>query len=194
MTASLFHHPQYQALLSFIRQAKGPLLLHISDTHTDSYSFARDLISAVQPALILHTGDMADEWKAGRLPEHVEDYKMRVLKILDILKDAGVETWIVPGNNDLPDYLSLHCDFPILEPGTFKTWHGISMRLSHQAISDEKEAVFAIYGHVFSADPNHPSENPKNGVVYLNGVFEWTVIDSADGSYFQISLKERKPK
>ena len=194
MTASLFHHPQYQGLLSFIQHAKGPLLLHISDTHTESYPLAEELIQAVHPALILHTGDMADEWKAGRLPEHVADYKRHVLKLLDILKAAHAETWIVPGNNDLPDYLRQHCDFPILAPGTLKNWQVISMRLSHHPITDEKEACFAIYGHIFSADPNHPSENPKNGVVYFNGVFEWAVIDSADGSYFQISLKERRPK
>ena len=96
MTASLFHHPQYQALLSFLQRAKGPLLLHISDTHTESYPLAEELIQAVHPALILHTGDMADEWKAGRLTEHVADYKRHVLKLLNILKAAHAETWIVP--------------------------------------------------------------------------------------------------
>ena len=194
MSFSLTDHPQWASLLSFIQQAEGPLILHISDTETGSYPFVEKLIAAVKPALILHTGDMADEWKAGRLPEHVAGYKKHVVTLLDILKRSDAEVWLVPGNNELPNYLRVHCDFPILPQNALKIYRGISMRLSHWPIENEQEAAFAIYGHNFSSDPNHPLDNPKKGVIYLNGVYEWTAIDCATGQYCQISMKERKPR
>jgi len=185
----------YRAIWSsFQKDAKGPLILHISDTDTASYPLVAQLIGEIRPALILHTGDMADEYKAGRLPGHIADYQKYALELLNMLKESGAEVWIVPGNNDLPDFLRAHCEFPILAPGTIKEYGGLSMRLSHYPIEHEKEARFAIYGHNFSRDPNHPADNPKDGVIYLNGVFEWTVIDCATGKYLQLPLKERKPR
>ena len=185
--------PFPDALTAFLHDAKGPLILHISDTVTASYPYVKRLIDLVKPTLILHTGDMADELKAGRIAQHVHPYEQKVVQLLKILKESGAEVWIVPGNNDLPYSLRDHCPFPILAPGTYREYHGISMRLSHHPIVQEKKARFAIYGHNFSCDPHHPAENPKNGVIYLNGVFEWTVIDASNGKYFQITQKERKP-
>lgn len=186
--------PFHAAWNAFQKEAKGPLILHISDTATKDYPLAAQLIKEIRPALLLHTGDMADEFKAGRLPEHIPAYQEHVCRLLDLLKISGAEVWIVPGNNDLPDFLRAHCDFPILPEKTFREYAGLSMRLSHYPIENEKEAAFAIYGHNFSSDPNHPADNPKEGVIYLNGVFEWTVIDCATGKYLQFPLKERKPR
>ena len=50
MSFSLTDHPQWASLLSFIQQAEGPLILHISDTETASYPFVEKLIAAVKPA------------------------------------------------------------------------------------------------------------------------------------------------
>lgn len=176
----------------FVETAEGPILMHISDTKTDSYPFVRELLAFVKPALTIHTGDMADEFKAGRIPEHVEPYLQHTRGLMDTLKELGGEVWIVPGNNDVLDMLHAEEGVEVLEPGIVRTWNGWKMQLAHHPIEKAPGMDFAIYGHVYSYDMHRPWENPKEGVVYLNGVFEWTAIDAATGKYVQIQITERK--
>lgn len=179
-------------LTEFLEKAEGPLLAHISDTKTTAYPFVRELLTLVRPTLTIHTGDMADEFKAGRIPEHVAPYLEHTRGLLDTLRELGGEVWIVPGNNDVTDMLNAEPGVEVLEPGCIRTWNGWKMQLAHHPIDSAPGMDFAIYGHVYSYDPHRPWQNPKEGVHYLNGVFEWTIIDAATGKYVQIGITERK--
>lgn len=179
-------------LVEFLAQAKGPILAHISDTQTSAYPFVRELLAFVKPALTIHTGDMADELKAGRIPEHVAPYLEKTPELMKTLKELGGEVWIVPGNNDVMEYLNAEEGIDVLEPGAIRVWNGLKMQLSHHPIEKAQDVDFAIYGHVYSYDMHRPWQNPKEGVNYINGVFEWSFIDGATGQYVQIQITERK--
>ena len=78
-------------------------LLHISDTPRSRFAYTDELIQRVRPDILIHTGDMCDDVKVGRMPVR-EEYLEALDRILEILSRSGAkETYICPGNNDLPD-------------------------------------------------------------------------------------------
>ena len=89
-------------LPEWLAECRGPKILHIGDTESLLYPYYIKLIEEVKPDIILHTGDMADEVKVGRIPGTECEYLTKIMVLLDAMQRSGARMIIVPGNNDLP--------------------------------------------------------------------------------------------
>ncbi len=73
----LFHFLERPLLPRSLRRTGEPSLLHVSDIPSDYYRFIYRLIEKLEPAYLVHTGDLADEVKLeldrARLPELEEE-------------------------------------------------------------------------------------------------------------------------
>ena len=110
-------------------------ILHIGDTESQSYPFFRALIKAVKPHVIIHTGDVADEVKVGRIPSTREEYLHKIKVMCDMMASSGAEELIVvPGNNDLEcEIAALLPTARIVKAGKTVTIDGVECQLSHSA-------------------------------------------------------------
>ena len=81
----------------------------MSDTPTTLYSAIQDFISTLQPEIIIHTGDLADDIKLEHNPQHLQRYSRSIKPFLEMLEESSArELYIVPGNHDSVDVLSHH--------------------------------------------------------------------------------------
>ena len=94
---------------AFAADAKGALLLYISDTLTAQYPALQALIDAVHPAAVIHTGDSVDEYKVGRLEADRIPYEAGMKELMEILGSADCPLYFTSGNND---DLTLITDLP----------------------------------------------------------------------------------
>ena len=131
-----------------MKDRKGGKVLHIGNTHSGFYPFYQHLIKMVQPDVIIHTGDMADEIKAGCNPEAREKYLERISGLLEILKDSGSKVYWVPGNNDLPEEVAKLAPFlQILQPNAILELEGQRICVAHARDQIEADADIYLYGH-----------------------------------------------
>lgn len=136
-----------------LRNAKGAKLLHIGDAHSSSYTYYKQLISAVKPDIIVYTGDTADEVKVGGYPELKEEYLSKVGVILDALRRTNKKVFWVPGNNDVPDEIKRIAPFmEIVTPGTVIDVEGVKISLSHSYKEIVNDAEIYLYGHSREGD------------------------------------------
>lgn len=133
---------------------KGERVLHIGDTESQSYPFFRALIAAVRPDTIIHTGDMADEAKAGREPLAVDEYNHKIKVMCDILAASGAKRIIiVPGNNDIRgEIAALLPSAEIYEPNSTVVIDGVECKLSHSVEHLVPDRRWSFYGHGFTGD------------------------------------------
>lgn len=131
-----------------MKDRKECKVLHIGDTHSGTYPFYKHLIQMVKPDIIIHTGDTADEIKAGRIPEVRGKYLERVAELFEILKDSGSKVYWVPGNNDLPEEVAKMAPFlQILQPNTVLDIEGQRICVSHSREQIQVDADIYLYGH-----------------------------------------------
>jgi len=158
-----------------LQRERGLKLLHIGDTVSATYPWYRSLIKAIQPDVIIHTGDSADELKVGRKAEDKEAYLDRVQFLVDILKESGSEIYWVPGNNDLPEEIAERAPFfKILQPDTVISLEGKDICVAHSRDQITKKADIYLYGHssryeVWSDERN----TPESDEWHLNAI--WNV-------------------
>ncbi len=179
-------------LKSFLDKASGKLIFHISDTSTELYPMLKELLDLVKPDTVIHTGDLADEYKVGRLDEHLEPYKAALVELAEILKAADCPVYVTPGNNDILSEIE-RLGFEVLPNGSSLDVFGVKLRLDHTPIVSAYNVDFAVYGHGATEDLRIDRSNIDNGVVYLNGDFNWTVIDSSTKEFIEIPVR-KKPK
>lgn len=162
-----------------LQSAKGPVLLHIGDTHSGTYAWYNSLIESLKPDIIVHTGDMADEIKAGRIPEVKDVYCDRLQGILDILKKAQSKVYLVPGNNDLVEEVQTRASFAeILKEDTVIDIGGKKICFAHEKCHISKQAEIYLYGHSERNEIwNLKKNGPEAGVWYLNSLWGVFVID-----------------
>lgn len=135
-----------------MKDRKGGKVLHIGDTHSATYPFYAHLIKMVKPDIIIHTGDTADEIKAGRIPEVRGKYLERVAELFEILKHSGSKVYWVPGNNDLPEEVAKMAPFlEILQPNSVLDIEGQRICVTHSREQIEADADIYLYGHGFRA-------------------------------------------
>lgn len=148
-------------------------LLHIGDTSSFTYPYYQELILKVKPDIILHTGDMVDEVKAGRMIGTREEYEAGLIQIADILKNSGAkEIYVVPGNNDLPELIKKHAPFAkVLAPDTQLKIGGITCTVAHAWYEVKTKSEWYFYGHGTSGEPWKPEQNDKNSVCHFNAVW-----------------------
>lgn len=84
---------------------EGVKVLHITDTPTTSYGAIINLIEALKPDFIIHTGDLADNIKLELYPEKIDLYNKKVKKFLLKLESFDCERYIAIGNHDNPIFI-----------------------------------------------------------------------------------------
>lgn len=135
-------------------ELRGEKILHIGDTNSEAYPYYKKLFSLVKPDIILHTGDMADEVKVGRIPGTEYEYLTKIKVLLRMMQESGARRLIiVPGNNDLPQEIQrLAPNAEVYPENTVLTFSGVPCLLSHQVPPLPPEFPYAFYGHSIRFD------------------------------------------
>ncbi len=171
-----------------LKDIKGPILLHIGDTPSAYYPYYFKLIEAVKPDILLHTGDMADEVKVGRIVGTVHEYMVKTRALIDRLRNAGAKRLIlVPGNNDLPHEIArMAPEAEIYPVNTRLTIDGQPCRVGHPVTRMTYDTNWSFYGHgltgeTWKPEDNHPGEPCRFNVSY--GSF---ICCLSEGKFFHL--------
>jgi len=136
-----------------IGNIRGKKLLHIGDTASYEYPYYKKLIEVLHPDIILHTGDLADEVKVGRIPGTKNEYLSKALVLLEILRSSGAEIIIVPGNNDLPEEIKrLIPEAKVYGMNSTVKIDGVECRIGHMVSKMTFDQKWNFYGHGFTGD------------------------------------------
>ena len=179
-------------LPEWLSRVEGKRVLHIGDTESQSYPFFRALIAKARPNIIIHTGDMADEVKVGRIPGTRDEYLHKLAVISEILNASGAEEIIiVPGNNDLPGEIARHIPTAkIVSPGSTVTVDGMEVRLSHSAKGFASGTKWGFYGHGFTDDRWKREDNREGGECRFNACYGATVCCPSKERFSLIKVPE----
>lgn len=175
---------------AFAAKAKGALLLYISDTTTKQYPALKNLIEAVHPAAILHTGDSVDEYKVGRLEADRIPYEAGMKELMEILDSANCPLWFTSGNNDDLNLIDGRPNVTIVPNYTVVEVEGVRFLMDHYPITEAGAVDFALSGHTGKSDFHYPPQDREGEAVYINGMFHWALIDSATKSFLRIPCKK----
>ena len=190
--AERFHREYEPIIPEGVKDIKGTKLLHISDTDSRMYSYYKKLFEAVKPDIILHTGDMADEVKVGRMPETREEYLYKSKKMIGILKDAGARVIIVPGNNDLPDEIKRLAPFAEVYPrDTIIEIDGEECRISHEVHKITYDKKWHFYGHGYTGEEWNLEKNVPGAECRFNACECTYVVSISENKYFLIDNPEK---
>lgn len=172
--ASYFRRTQLPAEVKFRKDRKGKILLHIGDVPWNSYPYIMKMIRQIKPDILVHTGDMVDNLKVGRKPEDIPDYKKQAPKLIACMEKYADEVYIVPGNNDLEDFLAeTVTKAKIIKANTVVNIDGIDFLLCHAVMHIDGEAQIYLYGHGPTGD-NHSFQ--EDGKYYSNVFFAPAVV------------------
>ena len=157
---------------------QGTKILHISDTASYTYPYVAKMIEAVKPNIIIHTGDFADEVKAGRIPGTRQEYEEDLKAICHILNSSGARIYAVCGNNDIPELVKKYLpNAHITETADIVDICGVDCLLTHSPEHVTEGATWSFYGHglsgeTWSEDKNHI----ENGICRFNAIWNFSVI------------------
>lgn len=153
-------------------------ILHIGDTRSDRYPYYRRLFELVKPDVILHTGDMADEVKVGRIPGTEYEYISKIRVLLEMMKATGARLLIVPGNNDLPEEIrKIAPEAEILNDNEEVLLSGVPCRVGHWVGRMTFDKKYALYGHgltgeTWSYEKNADSMNRRFNVMWGSFLYD----------------------
>ncbi len=180
-------------LPSGISEIKGIKLLHIGDTYSKHYPFYKKLIELVKPDIILHTGDMADEVKVGRMPETEYEYISKTKAMLGYLRDSGARIIIVPGNNDLPEAIKKLLPTAEVYPiNSVITLDGEECRIGHQVTRMTFDKKWSFYGHGFTGEEWSYEKNQEGGQLRFNAYWGAFVCSLSENKFYKIPLPKIK--
>ncbi len=159
------------AVMERIDRSEGTLLLHIGDTHSGNYPLYLELIDRIRPDILVHTGDVADERKAGRIPEDCAAWCALAHPFLEALAARVPRFILVGGNNDPEEEIAALSRIAEIYPrGTVLTVAGERIYLGHEVLRIEADAdadIF-LYGHGLTGDPRTREANTVCGRRYFN--------------------------
>ncbi len=175
-----FNYPYISKEL--LKDLKGPVLLHISDTPVDIYRYIFKVIDILEPQYIIHTGDMADNIKLGIHKDRIDSYHKGVKKLIEGLeKNEYSKIYYVLGNHDDYETVSRLAKRGIILEEGILTIDDCSFTVGHYYKEDSYEADFNLYGH--SLEPGHFK---KNETVGLNGLLNINIIDLSTKKVFHL--------
>jgi Predicted phosphohydrolases len=152
-------------------------LLHISDTPTAIYPYIARLLRRVNPSVVVHTGDLADDIKLEMYPEEAERYARFMRRLLNVLAAPHRTVYLTIGNHDRADLLPpLPPRCHICEDVAEISFRGVHFRLSHylERLAGSP-AKFNLFGHAWEDE----SYSDGDGRYFLNGVEVMRLIDPA---------------
>lgn len=168
-------------------ELQGQKILHLGDTNSRFYPCYIKLIEELKPDIILHTGDMADEVKAGRIPSTRYEYVTKIRVLLDAMNASGARLIIVPGNNDLPEEIQKLSPQAELYPvNTVLTLDGVACRVGHQVSLMTFDKDWSFYGHGLTGDSWRPEDNVPGKPCRFNSSFGSYVYCLSQGKFFHI--------
>ena len=155
----------------FLQSNEGTRVLHISDTHSANYGYYQKLFEELSPDVIIHTGDLADELKAGRIETMRPYWKEAASVIVKIMERTPARVIIVPGNNDIEETLfRLAQRAEVLPRNTVLTLGDKKFQLCHELnrLDESIEADVCLYGHGLTGETRKPEDNERGGKRYYN--------------------------
>ncbi len=179
-------------LPEWLGHTEGKTILHIGDTEYYRYSFYRRLIKAVKPDIIIHTGDMADEVKVGRMSETVEEYIFKIKYLAEILRASSAELIIVPGNNDLPEEIKkILPEAKLLKVNSIVELDGAECRVGHQVMKMSFDKRWSFYGHGFTGESWNYEDNDPDKECRFNACLGAFIVSIKEGKYFKVPLPKK---
>ena len=176
-------------LPDWLSSVKGKTLLHIGDTESYRYPFYKELFRLVKPDIIIHTGDMSDEVKAGRMTEVREEYIYKISTMCRMLRDSGAEIYIVPGNNDIREEIErLIPGAAVLRNNSIVEIDGVECRVGHEVNSITYDKKWAFYGHGYTGETWKYEDNDPRVECRFNACNGAFIISVAEGKYFRVPL------
>ena len=164
-----------------VNKIKEKRILHIGDTASRHYPFLKKLIREAKPDIIIHTGDMADEVKVGRIPGTKNEYISKIKVLIGMLRESGAEVIIVPGNNDLESEIKALLPTATVVPlNSVIEIDGVKCRLGHQVQKMTFDKKWHFYGHGFTGETWEYEMNLSSDIRRFN----------ACRGYFICSVKE----
>ena len=185
-------HPEdlMPEIRAFLASVTGKTVLHLSDTPTALYPAAETLVREIRPDVLIHTGDCADEHKAGRREADIPAYREAVPKLFAALTKYAGRVCVVSGNNDLPEVLSALPGVEVLPEWSQLEVDGVRFEVSHFPNPASYGADFALYGHGSADDLRYGLPEEPDGPRYVNGNYEYALIDTGTKRILRIPYKE----
>lgn len=160
-------------------------VLHMSDTPTAIYGYLARLLRRVNPSVVIHTGDLADDIKLELYAGEEGHYRAAMLRLAGILQSPHRRVYIVLGNHDRLDLLpDLPPQFTVCDGTLDITVCGERFRISHRVASLREVAgnagwpgmaKYNLFGHEWVTG----SYVDEDGRYFFNGVETMRLIDPA---------------
>lgn len=151
------------------REDNELIILHLSDTPSFAYRSLIGLIEALKPGVVIHTGDLADDFKLELHPNLSAQYRETVRPFLRALEDSAAgDIYIVPGNHDLENIIREEAGrIHVVPVGQVIDIEGRKLGLAH--CWEDLPAVYdyGLYGHNL-AFPGDKSLSVLNGCRTIN--------------------------
>lgn len=177
---SIFNFPYISE--NILKDLKGPILLHISDTPVDIYNYIFRIINILKPMYIIHTGDMADNIKLEICKNRIESYQQGVSKLINGLeKNDFSKIYYVLGNHDDYKTVSQLTKKGIILKSELLTIDNYNIQVCHEHKEISENVDFNLYGHSFM-----PRHYIKGTTIGLNGLLHINIIDLSSKKIFQL--------
>ena len=170
-----------------VRQYKGHLILHVSDTPSSCFSCLARLARELEPAWIIHTGDLVDEVKIGLHRRDLDLYRrklVRLKKLLEIQHSSIKPKFVITlGNHDDEKIVrEIFSEETEISSSFSLQIEGLSVNCNHYLENlPGGSSTINLYGH----DDSLPEGNEKEGT-FLNGIRNINIITLPEGNIFML--------
>lgn len=162
------------AAQELFRENPGEKVLHLGDHDSSDYGYCKMLIEGIKPDVIIHTGDLADEIKAGRIEQVRPYWRAAVKELVKMMEDSGARVIIVPGNNDVEEMLREMCtSAEVVARNTVLNFSGKRVLLCHELnrMDESAEADIFLYGHGLTGETRTADDNIRETKQFYNAVW-----------------------
>lgn len=159
---------------------KGKRLLHVTDTPTSFYPALKQVLEALKPDYIVHTGDLADNIKLQLYPLAIPRYEKAVKPLLEMLEKSDAEAvYVAIGNHDNLEVVKRHSrKLHLIESQEYVTLEGRQLSISHfPKVIAEHPGELNVFGHNLHLETHQTSD-----AYYFNGISHlyWIELETMD--------------
>lgn len=157
-------------------------LIHITDTPNACFPFVKALMKEIQPEVIVHTGDMVDNYKLERSARNMVFYVKDLMKLSEIFKLTQAKKVILTlGNHDKEDSVKTHFSNAIRTTESYE-WieGGMTFAAAHyHDMLKESNAKYKLFGHSMTVESND-EQGLYNGLQYVH------IFDLDNGKVYKL--------